>query len=293
MTHPVTTFIPFGLLALAICAVWLNPIQFGKRFIYPWIALFCAAIITGVIFDVVTWLAVVGLGIFALCAYLAAHSEAHRLRRIVFTTLTVLLALALALHALPGFNNPLLIENIKFSADAIAFTQKANFDKAAAGLILLALLCRRAGDTADWKKLGRRALPIAAITTVLVMVTAISLGYVKPDLKLTWYTPLFLIVNLLFTCVAEEVFFRGVLQERLAGLLPSSTMAAIIVVLCSAALFGVAHIGGGIIYVSLATLSGIGYAYAYHATKRVEAAILVHFIVNAVHFIGFTYPALQ
>ncbi|MDP5009557.1 MAG: CPBP family intramembrane metalloprotease, partial [Glaciimonas sp.] len=110
---------------------------------------------------------------------------------------------------------------------------------------------------------------------------------------LTWYTPLFLIVNLLFTCVAEEVFFRGVLQERLAGLLPSSTMAAIIVVLCSAALFGVAHIGGGIIYVSLATLSGIGYAYAYHATKRVEAAILVHFIVNAVHFIGFTYPALQ
>src|SRR5437879_4045443 len=140
MTHAVTTSVTFGLLALAICSVWLNPLQIGRRSIPPWAAFFCAALAAGVIAGFLTWAGVAALGVFALCAYLAGHSEAHRLRRIVFTTLTVLIALALAMHALPGFNNPVLVENIQFSAVAIPFTQNASFDKAAAGLIMLALL---------------------------------------------------------------------------------------------------------------------------------------------------------
>jgi membrane protease YdiL (CAAX protease family) len=29
---------------------------------------------------------------------------------------------------------------------------------------------------------------------------------------------------------------------------------------------------------------------AYQRTQRIEAAIIVHIALNAVHFIGFTYP---
>ena len=63
--------------------------------------------------------------------------------------------------------------------------------------------------------------------------------------------------------------------------------AALVALLVSAVAFGISHIGGGIAYVALATLAGIGYGAAYHFTQRVEASILVHFTVNLVHLTFF------
>lgn len=46
-------------------------------------------------------------------------------------------------------------------------------------------------------------------------------------------------------------------------------------------------------YVALATVAGAGYGWAYQrAGGRIEASILTHFALNAVHFFFFTYPAL-
>lgn len=293
MNHLVTILIPFGFLALAICSVWLKPIQFGKHAISVWIVLFCVAIVTGVMASFLTWLGVVEIGIFALCAYFSAHSETYRIRRIFFTSLTVLLALALSMHKLPGFHNPVLIENVKFSIDALPYTQYANFDKATAGLIILALLCRRVDQAARWSDVLRRSLPVALITTAAVIGTAMAMGLVNIELKFTGYTLIFLMTNLLFTCVAEEAFFRGYLQARLAAALSSWRAGGVIAALASAGIFGLAHVGGGALYVVLAGLGGLGYAYAYLVVKRVEAPIIVHFVLNAVHFVAFTYPAIK
>ena len=41
-----------------------------------------------------------------------------------------------------------------------------------------------------------------------------------------------------------------------------------------------------------ATLAGVGYGVAYQRTRRIEAAMVVHFALNAVHLLLFTYPAL-
>ena len=53
---------------------------------------------------------------------------------------------------------------------------------------------------------------------------------------------------------------------------------------------GVGHFAGGITYVLLATLAGIGYGAAYQLTDRVEASICVHFAPNLAHLVLFTYP---
>lgn len=58
-------------------------------------------------------------------------------------------------------------------------------------------------------------------------------------------------------------------------------------------LFGLAHVGGGYTYAMLATVAGIGYGYAYYRSGRIETAILTHFLLNAVHAVFFTYPALK
>ncbi len=44
--------------------------------------------------------------------------------------------------------------------------------------------------------------------------------------------------------------------------------------------------------VGLATIAGLFYGYAYWKTNRLEASILVHFGLNLIHFVAFSYPAL-
>jgi len=104
----------------------------------------------------------------------------------------------------------------------------------------------------------------------------------------------FLVANLLFTCVAEEAFFRGLIQERLMRLAETRRQPAWnwIAIAVSTLLFGLAHAGGGATWLLVATIAGLGYALVYARTRSIEGAILVHFAVNAAHFIGFTYPRL-
>jgi hypothetical protein len=287
--------ITFGLLGLSIGAVWLPPIQAGKSIrIWPWLLLFIVAIATALQSGYLNWQAVAELGLFGIVAYLAGRSHADRRQRILFGVMTVPLALALALHQLPGFHNPMLIADMKFSADAAPYTQHANFDKAAVGLILLALATHHHARTrVEWKELLRRLFPIAIMTAVAVIAAAMAAGYVRPSFKLSWYTPIFLATNLLFVCVAEEAFFRGFLQDRLSSILSHVRFGEAIAIVCSAVLFGIAHLAGGPVYMGIAMLAGLGYAYSYAVTTRIEAPILVHFGLNAVHFIGFTYPRIQ
>lgn len=289
----VALWLTFGLLGMAICAVWLAPLTFSRKIsIAPWRIFFAMAAASGVASGYVGLIGVAELLVVAGFAWATSEDKLDRPLRIGCGIVTAVLVLALALHKLPGFYNPQLITNARFSPDALPFTQYANFDKASAGLILLAFLCPRARTGADWRALLRRMLPILALTVAGVMAVAVAIGAVRPEFKWPAYTPVFLATNLLLTCVAEEAFFRGLIQQRLAAAWQGNRVWQIAVIGISGALFGAAHLGGGTAYALLAALAGLGYAWAFAATRRIEAAILIHFAFNAVHFVGFTYPAL-
>ncbi|MYM38057.1 CPBP family intramembrane metalloprotease [Pseudoduganella sp. CY13W] len=238
------------------------------------------------------WLA---LATLLLAAWAYQHA-ARRTPRLLGGLCTLLLALALAMHKVPGFVNPVLLKGVLVSADAIPFTQYANLDKSCVGLVLLALVSQRITSMAQLRAALRTAAPIAALTVVAVMAAALASGLVRVEPKLPAYTLQFVVVNLFFTVIAEETFFRGLIQGQLARWLdqcwPQARWCGLLAVLISALLFGAAHLAGGATYAALAALAGLGYAYAYHATGRIEAAIATHLLVNTVHFIGFTYPAL-
>lgn len=206
--------------------------------------------------------------------------------------MTGALALALSMQKLPGFSNPVLVENMRISANGPAVTRYLSFDTISAGLILLALFCSPAHRASEWKHLGRRTLLISACTLLSVLGLANLIGYVEPDFKLPPYTVAFLITNLLFTCVTEEAFFRGFMQEQLMHGMANLRGGAALAATISAVLFGIAHAKGGALLVQLATVAGLHYAYAYLSTRRIEAAIMTHFSLNSVHFIAFTYPSL-
>lgn len=289
---PDTTLATYLLLAAAICAAWAKPVAIGPVLLKPWIALFTAALAVGMAAGVLRWPAVAALAVLGGMAGMTANA-ARRHQRVVFGIATAVLALALALHKVPGFNNAIVIDAVTVSPGAIPFTQYANFDKGAVGLILLALLCEHAGSWREFGAVLRRSLPVLLATLVAVLGLAAAIGLVGPDFKPSPLALRFIGVNLFFTVVAEEAFFRGFLQRRLADALASRPSGKWLALACSALLFGAVHLPGGAPYALLATVAGFGYAYAYQLTGRIEAPIFLHAALNAVHFIGFTYPALR
>ncbi|MEV4782800.1 CPBP family intramembrane glutamic endopeptidase [Burkholderia sp. LMU1-1-1.1] len=287
-----TTIATYILLAAAICAAWAKPVALGRVALPPWLAFFVAALAFGMAAGVLRSPAIVALAALAGTAYMTARAPRQYVR-VIFGVVTAVLALALAIHKLPGFNNAVVIDAVTLSPGAAPFTQYANFDKGAVGLILLALLCSR---TRSWNEFGgviKQCLPVLLATLAAVLGLAMAIGAVRPDFKLSQLTMQFIAVNLFFTVVAEEAFFRGFLQHRLAASLARWRSGKWIALVCSALLFGLVHLPGGAPYALLATVAGFGYAYAYHATQRIEAPIFLHIALNAAHFIAFSYPALR
>jgi membrane protease YdiL (CAAX protease family) len=135
---------------------------------------------------------------------------------------------------------------------------------------------------------------VSAFCISLLIPLAILSGYVNFDPKFPGSFWLWAFNNLYFVCFAEEVIFRGVIQTHLMKLANRYKVSPFLPIFVSALLFAIAlpgHRQGGATFIAFVTLSGLFYGYTYHKTKRLESAILVHFIVNVCHFLLFSYPA--
>jgi membrane protease YdiL (CAAX protease family) len=302
-----THLVPYVLLGLAIVAVWFpwppRPAPVRLPIPPPWTWLFTASCAAASYAGV---LAPVGLvGLLALAALLRTANHARGLAiRALATVLAAAFVLLLALHDVPGFANVLALDRVRITPDAAPFTLYLNFDKGAAGLLVLAMLARRATDLPTFV----RALRTGAIACVALVLPVVALGaavgWFAFAPKLPPETLTFLLANLFLVCVAEDAFFRTFVQEPLHGMadrglasrraadgLSQAALRALPVVV-TAALFGLAHAAGGWQYVLLSAVAGTGYAIAYARTRCVEAAITAHFCTNALHFLLFTYPRL-
>jgi membrane protease YdiL (CAAX protease family) len=282
--------VSFALLGPSICAVWLPAIRVHSwPPVPPWVLLFAAAVIAGLSSGILKWPGALSLVILATLAW-SGRSAGNRWLRRSSILAVIVLALALALHVVPGFRNLVVIDAARFSVDSAPFTLYANFDKGAVGLLLLALMAPHIGSVGELRRIARPLLLAVLATVVAVLGTAAAMGYVRWDPKWPPQVWTFLTINLLFTCVAEEAFFRGVIQEQLTKAIEGHPRFMWLPVVVSTSLFALAHASGGLPLVALAALAGLGYSVAYGITRRVEGAILVHFAVNAVHFAGFSYP---
>jgi membrane protease YdiL (CAAX protease family) len=280
----------YSLLGLAILSVWIPDIRigWGKR-VAAWQVFFVVALASGLVSGQLAWSAVFASMALWAIAYGAVRARGNA-NAAVLVALTIVLAFALSVHWLPGFLNPPLATNLQVSAESAPFTQRAKFDMGAAGLVLVAYFCRRVRHPSEWPAVITNGVGVGACTAVVVIGFALSTGFVAPDAKLPDYALVWAVSNLLVICMLEEAFFRGFVQDRLARTLRAHPRWCWAPVAVASVLFGVAHAGGGLILVAAATLAGVGYGIAYELTRRIEAAVLAHFTLNAIHFFGFTYP---
>ena len=240
--------------------------------------------------------ALLSIGLYVVLYYCALNAK-RAIIRAILSTVFITFSLALALHWVPGFNNLPIVIDERITSDAIAFTFYANFDKAMAGLFLCAYFySNKKALKADSNKVSRLNVkqPIfIIIATVLASLTvALILELVSFNPKVPDFWLAFIAINLLFTCVAEEALFRGLLQTKLSQII-SSTRLALLAPIMTAAVFALAHFAGGINYVLVSFISGLGYGYILYKTLRLEWAIICHWLVNVFHFFLFTYPMLS
>jgi membrane protease YdiL (CAAX protease family) len=281
------SYIPFVLLMISVLGLWLHRTVWSAALILSIVAAYFTGALQG--------LAALWIAVLAACALFYRHARDRdgTALRLFAGALLFVFALALGLLLLPGFPRTVLVEPVVLSPGAAPYGIGLGFPKVVAGILILGLVnTARAGSFAEWAAALRSAAPVFLLTLAAVMICALALGYTRFDPKWTTLFVVWAPVNLLFTRLSEEAFFRGFVQHELARAITRKQLAAVVSVTASAVLFGLSHFGGGWKYVLAGTVAGFGYAWAYHRTQRIEAAMAVHFGVNAVHFLLFTYPRL-
>jgi len=281
------TIAAYGFLSAAILAIWL-PESINKNTRIPiWAVLLAISCIFGVHYAIVEFGGVLYLLGLNFACILVKHQ--NKWFGISAAIAVIVLVAGLFLHRAPFFNNPLVFDNFLLSNQASAYSQYWNYDKAAAGLILLAHFGDVCRSARDWKAMLKNSYRPSILTIVATISLSLIFGYIRPDTTIVIAFFAWAWSNLIFTCIAEEMFFRGFIQKHLLPLSPNYGYQIAIVIFVGA-LFGCAHLGAGMNYVILASVAGIGYGYSYFKTGRIESAILTHFFLNSSHFLFFTYP---
>lgn len=192
----------------------------------------------------------------------------------------------LLLHAVPGDAGLLLAEQEVLKQGSVATTLYLNHDKVWVAWSLLSWLPLARLSMALRRPFPRWLVPILlAVGVAAVMALAVALGLVLWQPALTPWFWTFAVINLVNTCVAEELLFRGLLQRQLA--IRFGWITALVI---ASGAFGLAHLAGGWKFVAVASVAGLVYGLAYLWTGRLVWAVLVHWLLNLSHLLLFTYP---
>jgi membrane protease YdiL (CAAX protease family) len=277
----------FLLICLSIICRWIAP---------RWVAAIGVALSAAFAY----WLGYVdGLGLLVLAGIglmLRGYYTVYKLPGLPKLALGIVLVGAtftVYLHFMPGFYNFIVANQIRISPTSSFYTAYVNIDKALVGLIFLLYFPVFNRSLKEWLKSARFVpLPLLMVSLLLIG-SAYSINYIQFDPKLPsvlwWWIPL----NLLFVCAAEEVFYRGFIQREISHALSHYKYGQAAAIGVTALICGTAHYRGGISFVFLSGLAAVVYGYVFIKSERLETSILVHFLVNFIHILSFSYPSLS
>jgi uncharacterized protein len=278
--------LPFIALGLALLSLWVT------RGPVIWNSLLAVALVLAWMFQVIDGRALLLSLLTGGVIYGYFRRESPSRQRRLLGGLMTLLILGLFGHFFPGFQDVTLLDRQILSRHAYPTSILWSFDKPLAGLLLVGWGFNRARRR-DWKSLLPPALLLSTVCVALMMAGAYALHAIEWAPKWGRAAALFAFGNLLFVCIPEEAFFRGLVQGWLMEAMRRYPRGRVVAVLLSALFFGLCHIAGGLGLMEVATVAGVFYAAAIARTQRLEAAIVVHFLLNLTHFALFTYPALR
>lgn len=213
-------------------------------------------------------------------------------KNIAFVSMLIF-SIAILFIKVPGIQNWQIVSQWALTPDAIPYSMRFTFNKSLIGLFFVWFSACSLANNGNWKPTLKIGVLTGCVSILVLIPLSFLLGYVKIDVKLTYFFYLWLTNNLFFVCFAEEALFRGLIQNTLMTKWQFFKHGKWYALGISAGLFGLAHFAGGIKYVLLATVAGLFYGYAFMKTRKIEASVITHLMVNTTHFLAFTYPALK
>ncbi len=206
-------------------------------------------------------------------------------RRLFALLATSIVSLSLAIHLIPGFHQFLVFEEV-ISNNNLLFSLYLKLDKASVGILLFIYLVPN-----RTLKLQKQWVLTAILSPLFIVIVALTIGF-QLDIKYGYYLLWFLSINLLVTCLAEEIFFRKIIQESAIEILPKTHVGTILSIVAVSYLFSLAH---GISIPSSPTallymMASLLYAWVYQKTRSVELSIMAHFSMNISHIVLLPYP---
>jgi membrane protease YdiL (CAAX protease family) len=278
----------YGFLYLTVLLLWAP----GKNKLPLWAITLFIAIILGFASQQLSAIAIIPIVLLGFAAYYSQAARPSDFVRFFASIFLLLLGLGLSTHQIPGFNSLNIINHVYFTKDAIPFTLNLSLDKTLIGIFILGFSHELIKSKQEWIVMVKQTALRAVLIVFLVMILAVILGFVRFETKFPHSFWIWAVTNFLFVCTAEEAFFRGFIQKNLVLWMKKRRYGHYLAIGIAAVIFGLAHSAGGIKYMFLVTMAGVGFGWIYDRTKRIEASILTHFSLNIMHFLFFTYPAL-
>ena len=279
-------FLAYVVLATSILSFWISV---DKRIS---LAVFCSAILLGISSNLITPIALLPIGFMGLFTYFFYRENTSSITKLLLFAGIVVVSSAAFLHKIPGYNNWQVDPSIKLSEGSVSFPFWLNFDKPMVALCFLFFAYSPKLEFKQYKEIFVRNFHLFLVSVALLFIFGTLFKYIVFDPKLPsiGFILLWMMKMLFFTVIVEELFFRFFIQNNLVKILGEGKNKQIIGLFLASSLFGIAHFSGGISFVLLAFVAGLFYGGIYLKTKRLEMAILLHFLLNSLHFFFFSYP---
>lgn len=281
-------FFTYFAVLFAICSIWLfDRKEFSLIF----------AVTAAVLAMISENIDYIGLAViitfFGACRFYYKPSSTNVVK-VALWLIIIAAAVLLRAHLVPGFYNWRVIDSVILSDNAYEYSLWLNLDTAFVGLgILLFGLT----PISRWNEILRmlvKMLPTSILGLSVTASVAMILGVVQFDGKIPDLWLLWMIINLMITCVGEEALFRFFIQQTLQDWLKNCRYGAALAIGITAIIATLTHYNlMHANYMATVLVASLFYGYVYYITKRVEASILLHFAINVSHFFFFTYPMLK
>ena len=273
-------------LTISLASFWIST---DKRIS---LVLFSISVIIGLISGGINYLSLASITVFGFLIYLFYQKNfSAPIKVLLFFSILILTVLTF-LHKVPGYDNWQAVKDIKLSRNSATFEMWFNFDKPLIAFFLLFFAYKPISRIVQYKEIFNRSFIFFVPLIIVLFIFGTAVSYVVFDPKLPSFTLilLWMVKMLFFTVIAEEFFFRFFLQNNLTILFKKLKHAEIWGLILTSMIFGLFHFSGGWAFAFLAFVSGLLYGGVYLKTKYIESAILLHFLVNLVHFFFFSYP---
>lgn len=267
---PLTTVLAFIFLGGAFLSLWIH------RKPKVWGPLLCLSLLFGVIAGHITW---IGLTFIASLAVLWLFYDQKP--SLWLFIILICFSISFKLRLIPGYH-PFFITS-KFAV---------GLDNPLIGFFPLAFLVPLAKNRQEWKAVFKGlALGFSGIG-LLAGIAALS-GAIRWDVTLPSYMLLRLLSNFILTCIPEEGFYRGFVQKTLCDYLKNYRCGTPLALILTSALFSFSHIfwSPNLAILGFTFLASLLYGSVYLYSKKIESAILCHFVLNATHMALFSYHA--